>query len=234
MVAKIKKWPPTDKWVKKVHRSRWHQNILWPLAFLSLLLHKICDTTSSALTALSMDVMAGGDATAAATDPVALVDAVDELRVRGHPRETESCRVDRFGLHVAGGDGGYWDGRGEEEKGRQRGRKGRGRKKRRSVKTKKQRCESTFQLTAGSLPASILMSVLIAAAQVRADTAITLFLMTLRPNTRALCGFVCDCVSCLWISGGCHTLCGLYKEELMLMQLNISQHRLLVHEFSQR
>lgn len=98
-------------------------NSFWPLAFLSLLLHRICDTTSSALTALSMDVMADGDAAASTTDPVALVDAVDELRVRGHPRETESRRVDRFGLHVAGGDGGYWDGRGEEEKGETEGKK---------------------------------------------------------------------------------------------------------------
>lgn len=63
------------------------------------------------MTVLSMDVMAGGDGTAAATDPVALVDAVDELRVGGRPRKTERCRVDRLGLHVAGGDGGHWDGR---------------------------------------------------------------------------------------------------------------------------
>lgn len=48
------------------------------------------------------------------------------------------------------------------------------------------------------------MSVSIAAAQVRADTAITLSLMTLRPNTTDLCGFVCDCMSCLWISERCH------------------------------
>lgn len=54
------------------------------------------------------------------TDPVALVDAVDELRVRGRPRETDSRRVDRLGLHVAGGDGGDWDGRGR--KGRKEGR----------------------------------------------------------------------------------------------------------------
>lgn len=133
---------------------------------------------------------------AAATDLVALVDAVDELRVGRHPRETDSRRVDRLGLHVTGGDGGHWEGRGgggEGERGNRGGRK----------KDKKQRCESSSRLTAGSLPASILMSVLIGAAQVRADTAITLFLMTLTPNTTALCGFVCHCASCLWISGRC-------------------------------
>lgn len=58
-------------------------------------------------------------------------------------------------------------------------------------------------MTAGSLPVSILMSVLIAAAQVRADTAITLFLMTLTPNARVLRGFVCDRVSRLWILTEC-------------------------------
>lgn len=124
----------------------------------------------------------------AATDLVALVDAVDELRVRGRPRETDRRRVDRLGLHVAGGDGGHW---GWTRRGKMdEGRKGRVRKKGEVGKTKKQRCESSFQSTAGSLPASILMSVLIAAAQVRADAAIALFLMTLTPNTRALCGFV--------------------------------------------
>lgn len=50
----------------------------------------------------------------------------------------------------------------------------------------RQRCENTFQMTAGSLPASILMWVLIAAAQVRVHTAITLLLSALTPNTRAL------------------------------------------------
>lgn len=168
-----------------------------------LLLHRIRDTTSSALTVLSMDVMAGGDRTAAATDLVALVDAVDELRVRGCPRKTDGCRVDRLGLHIARGDGRYWGWtRRGRWKGRQRGRKGSARKKEK-WKDKKRRCQRTFRLTAGSLPASILMSVLIAAAQVRADTVITLFLMTLKPNTRALCGFVCDCASCLWILEGC-------------------------------
>lgn len=49
---------------------------------------------------------------AAATDLVALVDAVDELRVGRHPRETDSRGVDRLGLHVTGGDGGHWEGRG--------------------------------------------------------------------------------------------------------------------------
>lgn len=71
-----------------------------------------------------MEVMAGVDGTAATTDLVALVDAIDELRVGGCPRKTDSRRVDRLGLHVTGGDGGYWDGRGEEgEEGRQKGRK---------------------------------------------------------------------------------------------------------------
>lgn len=91
-------------------------NIFCPLAFLSRLLHRMCDTTSSALTALSVDMMTGGDGTTAVTDLVALVDAVDELRVRGCPRKTDSCRVDRLSLHVARGDGGYWNGWGEEEK----------------------------------------------------------------------------------------------------------------------
>lgn len=85
------------------------------------------------------------------------------------------------------------------------------------MKRQKQKCESPFQLTAGSLPASILMSVLIAAAQVRTDTAITLFLMTLTPNTRAPCGFVS-----LWILEGCHTFVCPYNEQLMLMQLDVS------------
>lgn len=53
---------------------------------------------------------AGGEATAAATDLVALVDAVDELGVRARPRETDSGRVDRLGLYVPWGDGWYWDG----------------------------------------------------------------------------------------------------------------------------
>lgn len=66
-------------------------NIFCPLAFLSHLLHRICDSTSSALTVLSMDVMTSGDGTSAVTDLVALVDAVDELRVRGCPRKTDSC-----------------------------------------------------------------------------------------------------------------------------------------------
>lgn len=101
-------------------------NIFCPLAFLSLLLHRVCDSTSSALTVQSMEVMAGDDGTAAATNLVALVDAVDELRVRGCPRKTDSCRVDRLGLYVAGGDGGHWDEQGEEEIGRERGRKGGG------------------------------------------------------------------------------------------------------------
>lgn len=52
---------------------------------------------------------------AAATDLVALVDAVDELWVGRHPRETDSRRVDRLGLHVTGGDGGHWEGRGGGE-----------------------------------------------------------------------------------------------------------------------
>lgn len=58
--------------------------------------------------------MAAGDGAtaAAATDLVALVDTVDELGVRGCPRETDRCRVDRLGLHVARGDGWYWDGQG--------------------------------------------------------------------------------------------------------------------------
>ena len=86
-------------------------NIFCPLAPLPLLLHRTCDTTSSSLTLLSMDETAGRDVAAATTDLVALVDAVDELRVRGRPRETDSCRVDRLSLHIAGGDGGYWDGR---------------------------------------------------------------------------------------------------------------------------
>lgn len=70
----------------------------------------VCDTTSSALTVPSMDVIAGGPdtvAAAAATDLIALVDAVDELRVRGCPRETDGGGVDRLGLHVTRGDGGH-------------------------------------------------------------------------------------------------------------------------------
>lgn len=85
-------------------------NVFCPLAFLSRSLHRTCDTATSALTALSTDVMTGGVGTTAVTDLVALVDAVDELRVRGCPRKTDSCRVDRLSLHVAGGDGGYWNG----------------------------------------------------------------------------------------------------------------------------
>lgn len=57
-------------------------NICCPLAVPSLLLHRTCDTTDAALTVLSME-MACVEGTAAATDPVTLVDAVDELRVRG-------------------------------------------------------------------------------------------------------------------------------------------------------
>lgn len=98
-------------------------NIFCPLAFLSHLLHWICDTTSSALTLLSMDAMTSGGGAAAVTDLVALVDAVDELRVRGCPGKTDGCRVDRLGLHVARGDGGYWDEWGEEEKKRQKWRR---------------------------------------------------------------------------------------------------------------
>lgn len=90
-----------------------------------------------------MDVMAGGDGTAATTDPVALVDAVDELRVRGCPRKTDSCRVDRLGLHVARGNGGHWDGRGEEEKARQRGRE-KGRERWRSRETKNKGVRAHF------------------------------------------------------------------------------------------
>lgn len=100
-------------------------NIFYLLAFLSLFLHRMCDTTSSALTVLSMDVMAGGDGAVVATDLVALIDAVDELRVGGCPRKTDSCGVDRLGLHVTWGNGGYWGGRGEEEK-ETKGKKGRG------------------------------------------------------------------------------------------------------------
>lgn len=91
------------------------------------------NTTSSPLTALSRELPAGGDGAAAATtDLVALVDAVDELRVGGRPGETDGRRVDRLGLHVTGGDGGNWDGRGEEEwkKGETTG----GNEKRRSVR----------------------------------------------------------------------------------------------------
>lgn len=57
-----------------------------------------------------MEAMAGGDGPAAATDLVALVDAIDELRVGGRPRETDRRGVDRLRLHVTGGDGGHWDG----------------------------------------------------------------------------------------------------------------------------
>lgn len=89
-------------------------------------------------------------------------------------------------------------GTGRDEERKKKGDRGEEREEKKDKwKDKKQRCESMFLLTAGSLPASILMSVLIAAAQVRADTAITLFLMTLTPNTRPLCGFMCDCLSCL-------------------------------------
>lgn len=66
-------------------------NTFCPLASLSYLLHRICNTTGSALTVLSMEVMASGDGTMAATDLVALVDAVDELRVRGCPCKTDRC-----------------------------------------------------------------------------------------------------------------------------------------------
>lgn len=135
----------------------------------------------------------------AVADLVALVDAVDELRVGGCPRETDSRRVDRLGLHAPGGDGGHWRG------GKKGGRECKDKKKSKGV-------------SAGCLPASILMSVLIAAAQVRAGTAISLFLMTLTPNTEALRGFVC--VSCLWISSLC--VAGT-KGHLMLMQSNIIQ-----------
>lgn len=174
-------------------------NIFFPLAFTSRLLHRMCDTTSSALTALSMDVMTGGDGTTAVTDLVALVDAVDELRVRGCPRKTDSCRVDRLSLHVAGGDGGYWNGWGGEEEKEQQWRS-EWRKEWRSsgkkMKAKKQWCESIVQLTPLSLPASILMSESIPAAQVRADTAISLFLMTLTLNTNtprvSLCQMLID------------------------------------------
>lgn len=46
----------------------------------------------------------------APTDLVALVDAVDELRVRGDPCKTDGGGVDRFGLDVAGGDSWHCDG----------------------------------------------------------------------------------------------------------------------------
>lgn len=42
------------------------------------------------------------------TDLVALVDAVDELRVGGRPGEADGSGVDGLGLDVAGGDGGHW------------------------------------------------------------------------------------------------------------------------------
>lgn len=42
------------------------------------------------------------------TDLVALVDAIDELRVGGCPGEADGRRVDGLGLDVAGGDGGHW------------------------------------------------------------------------------------------------------------------------------
>lgn len=60
----------------------------------------------------------------APTDLVALVDAVDELRVRGRPREADRRRVDRLGLHVAGGDGGHWEGQAEVGRGRRRKKQG--------------------------------------------------------------------------------------------------------------
>lgn len=42
------------------------------------------------------------------TDLVALVDAVDELRVGGSPGKADGSGVDGLCLDVAGGDGGHW------------------------------------------------------------------------------------------------------------------------------
>lgn len=42
------------------------------------------------------------------TDLVALVDAVDELRVGGRPGEADGGGVDGLSLDIAGGDGGHW------------------------------------------------------------------------------------------------------------------------------
>lgn len=109
-----------------------------------------CNTTCSTVTGLPMDAMTGGVDTAASTDLVALVNAVDELGVRGCPRKTDSCWVDRLGLHVAWSYGGHWDGWGEEEKVRQSGRKNR-----RRTEGKKQGCDNAFQFAVGSLPASV-------------------------------------------------------------------------------
>lgn len=129
-------------------------------------------------------------AATADTDLVPLVDAVDELRVRGRPRETDGSRVDRLGLHVAGGDGGHC------ERGGGASYEGGVKKKEERTDTHRQKTE-VFRSTAGSLP---LTSVLIAATQVRAEAAIALLRMTPRPNTAALCGRLCGSASCLRIS----------------------------------
>lgn len=94
----------------------------------------------------------------------------------------------------------------EKKKEKKRAMKGKKRKRRikNMLKGNAQVCEVTSR-TPTSLLASILLSVLITAAQVRADAAITLCL-TLTPNTRDLCGFAWDCVSYLWILGANHTL----------------------------
>lgn len=123
-------------------------NVVNPLAFQSPVLHVILH--AQLWQVCQVDVMTGGVDTAASTDLVALVNAVDELGVRGCPRKTDSCWVDRLGLHVAWSYGGHWDGWGEEEKVRQSGRKNK-----RRTEGKKQGCDNAFQFAVGSLPASV-------------------------------------------------------------------------------
>lgn len=203
-------------------------NIFCPSASLSAFLHRICDTTSSPLTVLSMEVMAGGDSNAAATDLVALVDAVDELRVGGCPRKTDRRRVDRLGLHVPGGDGGNWDGWGEEEKGQQgKSEKTGEAQKNKGVRTLLSRllevCLHLFWCQYWSL--------LHRSEQILPSLS---FWWHLDLIPRLSVGLFVTVWAAYGFEGDVTPLCGPYKEDLMLMQLNISQHGLLVDDFNRR
>lgn len=134
----------TNRWTESIV----HTGTKCRLAFQSPVLHVILH--AQLWQVCQVDVMTGGVDTAASTDLVALVNAVDELGVRGCPRKTDSCWVDRLGLHVAWSYGGHWDGWGEEEKVRQSGRKNK-----RRTEGKKQGCDNAFQFAVGSLPASV-------------------------------------------------------------------------------
>lgn len=156
-----------------------------------------CNTTCSTVTGLPMDVMAGRYDTATSTDLVALVNAVDELRVRGCPRKTDSCRVDRLGLHVAWSDGGYWDGCEKEEKVRWSGRKKEIKKGKRQ-KTNQKAGVWQWLLVYCWKSACICLDVSIDCCCI-GQGRYRHHSLVRKPHTRTLCGCVCGGGTCLWI-----------------------------------